>query len=238
MDHTRGQPPDHDRLPLLRVDWEGFCRHHVGQLLAAARRRCNDYGLAPVEAEDLVQEAVLDCMPRAIRGDSEDNVLRYVLGTIRNKAIDRARHSRHSRLVDWPDLHLDHLAAVRGSRGAPIDLDAAREAEAVGRARRQLAPHITRSRPTAALQVDALFALRAEGRSVADHAADQQASPAQVKKWAERGAYLVEGWVHALCGSRPPQDDWPPLRLRYWRRGHDAGRRHLASESRESPHAS
>ncbi|RME24168.1 MAG: sigma-70 family RNA polymerase sigma factor [Deltaproteobacteria bacterium] len=212
--------------PLLDVDWDGLCRRHVGVMLASARRCCSRYGLPGSEAEDLVQEAVLHSMPRPIRGHTEENALRYVLSAIRNRACDRARHSRHNRRVhlgpDQPDLQLDRLHLATRSVSRPLDLDTMREVRALSLARDRLALHVDRSRDVARAQVDALFALRAVGRSAAEHAAAVGATPAQVKKWAERGAYLVEGWLHARCHTRPLQSDWPPLRQRYWARGHAA----------------
>ncbi len=239
MDAGRPLPRDHTDAPVLDIDWDGFCRRHVGVMLAAARRSCAHYGLPGSEAEDLVQEAVLYSMPRPIRGHTEDNALRYVLGAIRNRACDRVRHSRHSRRVhlgpDQPDLQLDRLQQTRLSVSRPTDLDTMREVRSLALARDLLPIHVDRSRDVARAQVDALFALRAEGHSAADHAAAVGATPAQVKKWAERGAYLVEGWLHARCHTRPLQPDWPPLRQRYWSRGHAAALAYRLVSDSEDP---
>ena len=216
---------------VLDVDWSVFCEQHIGVLLAAAGRACARYGLPPSDAEDLVQEAILDCIPRPIFGSCEENVRQYVVTAIRNIAIDRARHSRHSRLVDVGITRIHELLI-----SSMVDPGATREVRAVIAARTHLGTSVARSRRIAERQVSALFALRIEGESVAAHAARTGATAAQVKKWAERGAYLVAGWTHALCGGHPPDPEWSTIRSRYWRRGFGAGVRHRACS--EAPHVS
>lgn len=70
--------------PPTQAEWQGWIQKHGPKLLLYARQQAR----SEAEAQDLVQEAVVECWSR---GEDGLPALPAVLATIRRRAIDRAR---------------------------------------------------------------------------------------------------------------------------------------------------
>jgi len=76
---------DHEQID--STDWEQWLENHVPSLLLYARQQCRN----EADAQDLVQEAAIECWRRRIPGNLPALALAYA--TIRRRAIDLGRSS-------------------------------------------------------------------------------------------------------------------------------------------------
>ena len=77
---------DHEQID--STDWELWLEDHVPALLLYARQQCRN----EADAQDLVQEAAVECWRRRVPGHAPAVALAYA--TIRRRAIDLARSSQ------------------------------------------------------------------------------------------------------------------------------------------------
>ena len=73
-----------DELP-THAEWRRWLEDHTSKLLLFARQQAR----FEADAEDLVQEAVMECLRR--QGEARPPALPLVFATIRRRSIDMAR---------------------------------------------------------------------------------------------------------------------------------------------------
>ncbi len=205
------------------IDWEDFLSQRFEALYGHALRRCRQLGLSQDLAEDVLQFALVKVWPRRIEG-GEEGLHRFMNTVINNRCIDLIR-DQDNRTVQPPDTGtgtLPWLATLQ--QAPPTNLDARRQARALELGT-SLLPLILG--PSCQAMLLAAVQIRILGEQPADYAHTTEQAGATVRQNAHRGALILAGWVHALCGGRPASPGWGESQLRYWRRGFSAGLKHL-----------
>lgn len=210
------------------INWDGFVREHYDQLFRYARSLCGRYGLSPQDAEDFVQEAVLDAMGADIELRYPDSAIRYVTRIVYHKCMSQLRRRRvHAITVSM--LHRSGEDPAFWERFPSQLLDAGIERlltdceiRACMLAFKQLASHVEEEFSSADRNLQVVFLKNLMGLTY-EQVAVEMGVEAVERKWGERGRELLRGWMAALCGS---SDSGTTKDSTYWRAGFRAGIRY------------
>ena len=207
------------------VDWCVFARENYPELLRYATSMCVRFGFSPTEAEDVVQDSLLDAMGATIRMDPSNSPLRYVMRVVRNKVLTKVRQRRVHAITVSALCRTGEDPAFWETFAAALDetgidrLLTACELRACVAAFLNLPEYVEEEFSSAQRNIKVVMLKNLMGLSYEQVASEMGVDNVQ-RKWAERGRELLRGWISALCGTA---DSGSTKDSRYWTAGYRAG---------------
>ena len=188
------------------IDWSAFSREHYAQLHKYARGLCVRYGFPPEDAEDVVQDSVLDAMGANIQMLHANSPVRYVTRIIRNKVLTKVRQRRvHAITVSalvrtGEDPAFWERFASKLDEGGIDRMLTACEMRAAVAAFLNLPEYVEEEFSSAQRNIKVVLLKNLMGLSY-ELVAQEMGLACVDRKWGERGRELLRGWIAALCGS-------------------------------------